>query len=764
MSVEMLSSPISEPAPAHARPAKGDEIDLGAIMAAIKRRRGTILGLAVACTAIGIGASYAVKPTYWAEAVISLNVRGAAVTESASVIPDLKVDNSIIRGEIDILTSRTAAGRVVDSLKLTPEPVSEDAGVIKASLQRMGRSIAESGLFDRVAALVGPSETIDGLRAALVRQDVQAQPVSSDPREQMINILLGNVSAANDGRSYSIRVGYSAASADQAALIANAFAAEYLQMQRDEKVRETVNANEWLKRQVQVLREDVLAAETRVQKLQENAGLADPARGGSAVSQQMAQLNVQLVAARAAVTQAEAKLRSGQDMLRTRGSIDSAAAVLESPMLQLLARDQTEIKRKMADLSSQYGDRHPTIIGLRSELASVDQRIRDEMQRTVQALNNDVAVARASEQSLQNRLRQLEASYADGAKVEIQVRQFQREADAARELYQSFLQRMKETGAQAELARPDARIISEAVESPFPAFPNRKLFAVIGLVFGLFLGLFIAFVAENLQRGFNDIDDLEGETGIPGFGSIPLVRRGRKGNPVDYLVEKPISAYSESLRTVQSLIHSVSQSRTARVILVTSAVAGEGKSTFCASLTRQLALGNQKVLLIDGDLRRSRLLEVLPGKPVMDQADAPADLIEVLEGRREFGDAIRVDEATGLHYLATARHEQNPQRLLMGRPMQGVITQALRHYDLVVIDAPPVMAVSDALVLARYADASLLMVRWSKTSRKLVNDAVKRLRVSGVKVSGTVMTMVDLKKRAKGGHEDYSYRNPYYAD
>ena len=192
MSVEMLSSPISEPAPAHARPAKGDEIDLGAIMAAIKRRRGTILGLAVACTAIGIGASYAVKPTYWAEAVISLNVRGAAVTESASVIPDLKVDNSIIRGEIDILTSRTAAGRVVDSLKLTPEPVSEEDGVIKASLQRMGRSIAESGLFDRVAALVGPSETIDGLRAALVRQDVQAQPVSSDPREQMINILLGN--------------------------------------------------------------------------------------------------------------------------------------------------------------------------------------------------------------------------------------------------------------------------------------------------------------------------------------------------------------------------------------------------------------------------------------------------------------------------------------------------------------------------------------------------------------------------------------------
>jgi succinoglycan biosynthesis transport protein ExoP len=762
MSVEMLSSPVSEQAPAPPRPAKGDEIDLGAIVAAIKRRRGTILGLAVLCTSIGIGASYAVKPSYWAEAVVSLNVRGAAVTDNPSVIADLKVDGSIIRGEIDIITSRTSAGRVVDALALKPEPVAED-GALKSGIQRLGRSIVESGLFDQVAGLIGPNDTVASLRETLAAPPAPVAPVVLDPREEVINTLLANVSASNDGRSYSIRIGYSAASSEQAALIANGFAREYLDMQRDEKVRETLNANEWLKRQVQALREDVLTAEGRVQKLQENAGLVDVTRGGSAANQQMTQLNVQLVAARAAVTQAEAKLRSGQELLRG-GSVESAAGVLASPMLQLLARDQTEIKRKLADMSSSYGDRHPTIIGMRSELASVEARIKDEIQRTVQSLNTDVAVARASEQSLQSRMRQLEASYADGAKVEIQVRQFQREADAARELYQNFLQRMKETGAQAELARPDARIISEAVESPFPAFPNRKLFAVIGLVFGLFLGLFIAFVAENIQAGFNELDDLEGETGIPGFGSIPLVRGRRKSNPADYLLDKPVSSYSESLRTVQSLIHSVSHSRTARVILVTSSVAGEGKSTFCASLTRQLAMGHQKVLLIDGDLRRSRLLEVLPGKPAVTQDEAPADLIEVLEGKREFGDAIRVDEATGLHYLATVRHEDNPQRLLMGRNMQNVITQALRHYDLIVIDAPPVLAVSDALVLARYADASLLMVRWNKTSRKLVQDAVKRLRVSGVKVSGAVMTMVDLKKKARGGYDDYSYRNPYYAD
>jgi capsular exopolysaccharide synthesis family protein len=762
MSVEMLSSPISEPAPAQPRAAKGDEIDLGAIVAAIKRRRGTILGLAVLCTSIGIGASYAVKPSYWAEAVVSLNVRNAVVTDNQSVVGDLKVDSSVIRGEIDIITSRVAAGRVVDALALKPEPAAED-GALTTGLQRLGNSIVETGLFDKVAGLIGPNDTVASLRQTLAATPAPVVPMVSDPREQMINTLLGNVSASNDGRSYSIRIGYSAASSDQAALIANGFAKEYLDMQRDEKVRETLNANDWLKRQVQTLREDVLTAESRVQKLQENAGLGDATRGGSAVNQQMTQLNVQLVAARAATTQAEAKLRSAQDLLRG-GSVESAAGVLASPMLQLLARDQTEIKRKLADMSSQYGDRHPTIIGMRSELASVEARIKDEIQRAVQTLNTDVAVARASEQSLQSRMRQLESNYADGAKVEIQVRQFQREADAARELYQNFLQRMKETGAQAELARPDARIISEAVESPFPAFPNRKLFAVIGLVFGLFLGLFIAFVAENLQRGFNDLDEVEGETGIPGFGTIPLVRGRRKNNPVDYLIEKPISSYSEALRTVQSLIHSVSHSRTARVILVTSSVASEGKSTFCASLTRQLAMGHQKVLLIDGDLRRSRLLEVLPGKSSLTNGEAPADLIDVLEGNREFGEAIRVDEATGLHYLATARHENNPQRLLMGREMQNVITQALRHYDLIVIDAPPVMAVSDALVLARYADASLLMVRWNKTSRKLVGDAIKRLRVSGVKVSGAVMTMVDQKKKARGGYEDYSYRNPYYTD
>src|SRR4051812_32985048 len=132
MSVEMLSSPISEPAPVQPRAPKGDEIDLGAIIAAIKRRRGTILGLAVLCTSIGIGASYAVKPSYWAEAVVSLNVRGAAVTDNVSVVPDLKVDSSIIRGEIDIITSRTAAGRVVDALALKPETIPEESRLVKS--------------------------------------------------------------------------------------------------------------------------------------------------------------------------------------------------------------------------------------------------------------------------------------------------------------------------------------------------------------------------------------------------------------------------------------------------------------------------------------------------------------------------------------------------------------------------------------------------------------------------------------------------------
>lgn len=143
MSVEMLSSPISEPSPAPPRPAKGDEIDLGAIVAAIKRRRGTILGLAVLCTSIGIGASYAIKPSYWAEAVVSLNVRGAAVTDNPSVIADLKVDSSIIRGEIDIITSRISAGRVVDALALKPEPVAEDGSALTSGLQRLGRSIVD---------------------------------------------------------------------------------------------------------------------------------------------------------------------------------------------------------------------------------------------------------------------------------------------------------------------------------------------------------------------------------------------------------------------------------------------------------------------------------------------------------------------------------------------------------------------------------------------------------------------------------------------
>src|SRR4051812_27711686 len=181
MSVEMLSSPISEPAPVQPRTAKGDEIDLGAIVAAIKRRRWTILGLAVLCTSMGIGASYAVKPSYWAEAVISLNVRSSAVTDTVNVVPDLKVDGSIIRGEIDIITPRTAAGGVVDTLVLKPEPVPDDPGAVKGGLQRLGRSIVESGLFDSVASLIGPNDPVAPLRQPLAAPAAPMAPVVNDP-------------------------------------------------------------------------------------------------------------------------------------------------------------------------------------------------------------------------------------------------------------------------------------------------------------------------------------------------------------------------------------------------------------------------------------------------------------------------------------------------------------------------------------------------------------------------------------------------------
>jgi capsular exopolysaccharide synthesis family protein len=382
----------------------------------------------------------------------------------------------------------------------------------------------------------------------------------------------------------------------------------------------------------------------------------------------------------------------------------------------------------------------------------VRHKIEEEVNRIVGNLAQDVQVARMRESTLQQKLGELQQQANKNNAAEVQLHQLEREAQANRALYESFLTRFKETAEQEDIQQPDARIIARAAVPLTPSFPNKKLFIALALIGSALVGVFLAILAERLDNGFRTGEQIETMAGVSGLGMVPAVasRAGLGLRAEDYVLRKPSSAFAESIRSIRAAILYSRVDKPPRALLVTSAVPEEGKSILSLSLARSAANAGQRVLLIDTDMRRPRLAKVLGG-----QTDAT--LAELFAGRKTVGEVIHLEEETGLHYILGRAGMPNPQDLLGSQHMRDFIRSMAQHYDLVVLDSPPVLAASDALVLSRIVDTTVFVVRWEHTPRQVVLGALKQLQSAGGTIAGAVLTRVNVKKHARFGYGDHGY-------
>jgi polysaccharide biosynthesis transport protein len=285
-----------------------------------------------------------------------------------------------------------------------------------------------------------------------------------------------------------------------------------------------------------------------------------------------------------------------------------------------------------------------------------------------------------------------------------------------------------------------------------PSFPNKKLFIALALVGSALFGMLLAIVVERLDNGFRSAEQVEQLTGVSGLGMIPaLSAAARVGNaPEDFLVKKPTSNFAEAIRSVRTAILYSHVDRPPRAILITSAVPEEGKSLLSVSLARSSAKAGQKVLLIDADMRRPKIGRLLKG-------NNQATLAELFAGQKTSEEVINIDEDTGMHFISAKSGMPNPQDMLGSQSMRDFVRQVSQHYDLVIIDSPPVLAASDSVVLSRIVDATVFVVRWEQTPREVVIGALKQLQAVGGVVAGVVLSRVNVKKHARFGYGDTGY-------
>jgi succinoglycan biosynthesis transport protein ExoP len=703
------------------------------LIAAARRHKWVVVASVATFASAALLFAHLAKPLYVAEGLMLLATEKSQVTDFKSVVSGLPLEAATVRSEIEILKSPALAEKVVDKLKLWNEP---------AYQQNDGPSWLE-----KLEAKLPFS--IEDLKARLgLEKPVEMSPAAKEAlrRKSIVAAVAANLDAVFDGRSYVVRLRFPAPDPDLAARIVNTFMQIRIADQQTTKSEATRRGGEWLDTRLAELRAQVEIADKAVETYRAAHNLTQP-KGTTLTAQQLTELNSQLVLASAERAQKEATLRQVRELLKSPDGVATAGQVLASPIIQRLSDEETDVVKQIANESVVYGDKHPKIIQLKSQAHELKRRMTSEVSKVVQSLYNELTVAQAREAQLKARLDSTQRDNNVIGAAEVKLLELQRQADANRRIYETFLTRQLEIKDQDKIIQADARIVSPAEAPIFPSYPQKSMVTLLASGAGLVIGIFLALLRERTRQGFRQTSEVENATGLPSLGFIPAVRRSR--HALALLTQQPRSSFSEAVRSIRATLSVMDFEHKGKIILVTSSVAGEGKSLFSAALAKSIALAGWRALLIDCDLRRPATRRLLSGSP------GPG-LVELLSGQASVDGAIRGDGATGLHYLSAmqGKHDGSPQDLLGSRAMRTFMTEIRDDYDIIVLDAPPVLPVSDAVVLSEYADACIFVIRWLRTPREAVQNALDILANSATPLLGAVLSRVNAKRHARLGFRD----------
>jgi len=539
----------------------------------------------------------------------------------------------------------------------------------------------------------------------------------------IINELVEHIRLSQMGESRVISLEVKSKDSILAAQIANALVESYIADQLEAKFRRIRRTNNWLKDRIAVLRQKVAEAETEVENFRNKSGLIGLLRqSGEPNAQEMSQLNVEIVSARAKGSEAEARLREGK----------KSAETLDSPVIHSLKERASELDREIAQRSTEYGPAHPITVNLQAQKKEALDKIASEISQNLTRLENEVRVVHSQETDLVAQLETVKGRLASANQADVQLRALEREAAATRQLLESFLERYQVTSSYLDTQTPNARIISKAEVPLTPSFPKPMPILALSLFGSTLLGVMLTLSKEFWKRGFNSREHIERKTGTPVLGSVPklgLLAKCRT-EPEAYTVKRPNSAFCEAIRALNTGIRLVHNGQPPRRLLVTSSLPGEGKTVIATALAQSLSMGGRKTFLIKADLRKQKATKV----------DTNPDLLglgEYLAGTAKLGEVIHRDPLSGVHMILTGLPE-----LLDGKVMDNLLEELIDVCDFVVIDAPSMTAVSDVLILGNMVDMVLFVVRWAKTPQDVVSRMLDLLSSYEAPI-GIALSMVD---------------------
>jgi succinoglycan biosynthesis transport protein ExoP len=690
-------------------------IDTRYLLGVLQSRRRQFAAVLAGCVGVTLLALFLIVPVYSATAELMIEVRRNNVSEVNAVLSGLPTDPSSIQNQIQILTSRQFARRVIERLALHVDPeFSEGAET----------TLREAGL--PAQRLASGSSVVPALRVP----------------DKVVDNVLKRIRVTQSGMSTTLTISAGSRDALKAARIANAWVDSYVEEQLSAKYDATRAAVGWLSGRVRELAEQAQADEGEVQRYKAENGIVELGGTGSLVDQQAATVSLQLVNARADLAQKTSLYERVRVLQRTAGAI-AASQVVDSPVLTELRSKESELARLEALLSARYLPQHPRMVEVTAQREANRQRIAIEVQRGVERLANEMAVATANAESLAGSLNQVQSRFRTEGTASIKLKALRSIADSSRAQYEALLGKLKAVQGQEAFATPDARIVSRA-DVPLKPAPSRLFIAGLALPMSLVIALLSVFVAEGLQPLMRTGEQVSNVLGLPILAVTPDMASGNRPDLAAAALDAPGKPFARSLHAALLNLGLAADETVPQTILIASAQGGEGKTTTAVGLARIAARYGRRTLLVDANFLQPAVAHAMGIDPTKGGLQA------LLAGKATIEQAVLRDDQSDLRVLVPGVEGSIADQLSVVR-LRNVLAEARKHYDLIIVDSAPVQQAGDAVSMSRWCDQTVLVVQAGRTARELAISLVQSMTAGRAQIAGIVLTRASSATNAVAG-------------
>jgi capsular exopolysaccharide synthesis family protein len=671
--------------------------------------------------------TFTATPIYQARARLLIEAEQQNVVNFKQVVEEDQTKADYYQTQYNILQSRALARRTLDELKLWDKP--PFGGVSDTGLSVTGTIAAVPG------AVMGWFKRSDEKVAA--NQVPGADETATQSRA--IDAFLAHLAVAPIRSSRLVDLKYELPDPAMATSIVNTLAKNYIEQNLEYKFMASKEASDWLGARLGEERKTVEAAEAKLQQYREQNDAISLTDRENITVQKLADLNAALTRAKTERIQKEAMYQQLQAAQADPARLDTFPAILTNAFIQQQKGELAELQRQYAQLSEKYGDKHPEIIKVKSAIQLSQTKLTGEIAKVVQSVRSEYQAALAQETSLTAALNQQKGEALSMNRKAIDYGVLARDVESSKQIYNSLMQRAKETGVAGELKTSSIRIVDPAERPRNPISPQKKLNELLALIGGTMLACGLVFFFEYLDSRIRTPDQIRVHLGLAPLGMLPALNQKTDTYP---LLSGGVPAnFSEAFRAFRTNVLFSSADEGARSVVVTSTGPGEGKSMVATNLAISLAQAGQRVLFMDADMRKPK------GHEIFHIKQEPG-LSNVLVGSGKASESVKKCTIPGLWVLAAGRTPPNPAELLGSPRFRDFVHSLKAHFDWIIVDSPPIMAVTDAALVAHHASGVIFVVGAEMTSRHAAKRALEQLERVNARFVGGVLNRVDLEKNA----------------